>query len=98
VSAVKSGTSFTAASRIGFIPRRKIRDKVNQDRSLNKLGRNALLPADVGKQLRQGIGPYNKLVLDLHVITFGDFLFKYARKTSRTIHGEMVEKFDLLAF
>jgi hypothetical protein len=47
----------------------------------------AFLPADIEKQLRQKSYVYNKLVLDLHEITFAGFLLKYARKTACRIYG-----------
>jgi hypothetical protein len=54
VSAIESGIPLVAAFIVHGIPRRTIRDYVNREGSpLKKIGRNAVLPADVEKQLQQ---------------------------------------------
>jgi hypothetical protein len=56
VSPVNSATPLADAYRTYDIPPRTINDYANRERSpLKKLGRNAVLPADVEKQLHQRI-------------------------------------------
>jgi hypothetical protein len=62
-------TPLAAESRLHGIARRKCCDWLSGERSLNKLGRNAVLPADAGKQLIKESSVYKKSVLGLHEIT-----------------------------
>jgi hypothetical protein len=55
-SAVNSGNSFAAASKICGIPRRIFRDRVSREGSpLKKLGRNAVVPTVAEKQHPQKV-------------------------------------------
>jgi hypothetical protein len=101
VSAIMSGTSLAAASRIRVIPRRTIRGKVNRNRSpLKKLGWNAVLPADVGKQLRQRIVRLQQIGFGLTCNHCGRFSVQLCKEhsTQNPWNGGMVGKSDLLAF
>jgi hypothetical protein len=58
--AVSSGNSLAAASKLlRVVPRRILRDWVSRDTSLEELGSNAVMPADVEES------SIYKLVLDL---------------------------------
>jgi hypothetical protein len=69
LAAADSGTPVAASSKTCGISRRTLRDWVSREGfPLKKLGRNAVLPADAGKQLHQRIVRLRELGFGLLVV------------------------------
>jgi hypothetical protein len=97
-SVLNSGTPIAAACKKSVVPRRTFRDWVNRKRlPLKRLERNALLPADAGKQLHPRIVRVRQVGWGLTLKYISKFLVKICKETAGRSSGK-VERWQRAGF